>query len=242
MKIYMYFIGNDKEKNEKKNKIKKTKIEIGPSKEEHQYLLNNFYYYKKNFDLKKYAFCSDLWRIYKLSMIDNGIYLDFYSLIDETQNNWINNLDKNYNYFFVELEGTSIWNGMIIKNKSCKIFEDVLNFYKKKNSFSLSGPQILTKILIKKKYVSLNLKVKNNSLKLLNTKMLDSRVEKQFIKINSQASWNNLNNPMQLWFDKWDNKKKRKSFIYKILVYKCTWIYCILLKVYLLIFKKNKQI
>ena len=220
MKVLMFFIGDEEEKNKKIEELKKYDFEIGPSKQEHNFLIKNCDFYKKNFYEKKYAFCSDVWRVYKLSKVDEAIYIDFYTTICKNFSEYLNNINDNKTHIYYEVKNSVIWNG-IIKSSNKLFFKKLFNFYTsiKKNAYT--GPQIFTMFLIKEKILSINLKPRVDSIIIESSSFFDPRIENSPLKINSKASWNNnINNPMQLWFKKWNGEIKKKNFFYRIMMYK----------------------
>lgn len=78
MKLFIFWIGEKNDLVEKNIDIlKKQKIdyEIGPSAEDHDFLMKDSPFYKKAFEGKFFSFCSDVWRLYKLKTSE-GVYLD----------------------------------------------------------------------------------------------------------------------------------------------------------------------
>lgn len=75
--VFIFWIG-------KQNSIEKLlaqlrkynfKIVLGPSSEDHNYLMKNYAYYRMAYEQQIWAFCSDVWRLYKLSE-HKGMYID----------------------------------------------------------------------------------------------------------------------------------------------------------------------
>lgn len=76
-KIFIFWIGDSNRIATLITKLKEQGFDValGPSKAEHKFLYVNFPYYRKSYDEKIWSFCSDVWRVYKLSKED-GMYMD----------------------------------------------------------------------------------------------------------------------------------------------------------------------
>lgn len=229
----MFFIGDKQEIINKYKQLINLDLEIGPSNEEHQFLMEKSSYYRNAYYKKKYAFCSDVWRVYKLSK-DKAIYIDFFTIINKHELILFLEKMQDKNLLFLEETANCIWNGIIINNNLNNVFSEIFQYYCDHKNCYLTGPQILTKFLILNKIISLNLKLKKNTRNtiILNSNLLDNRKnEFNALKINSKASWNDkIIDPMKLWYDKWDGKLRRKGIFYRFLLYKMTWLYQMLIK------------
>lgn len=76
-KIFIFWVGEKSgiEKLIIKLKNMKFDVQIGPSNDEHKFLYKNYSYYRVAYDNKIWSFCSDVWRVYKLSN-EKGLYID----------------------------------------------------------------------------------------------------------------------------------------------------------------------
>lgn len=75
--VFLFWIGDESKILSIKEKLEKQgfNIQIGPKATDHEYLYSNYPYYRKAFDQKIWALCSDVWRAYKLSK-EKGVYID----------------------------------------------------------------------------------------------------------------------------------------------------------------------
>ena len=124
--FYSYWLGNEEQKKKieeyfsKIEKLNKNiKFHLGPTKEEHEYLLEKFKFYSMNFKRKKFAFCSDIWRLYKMLVLGNNenqeknIYIDSKTLFNEERLNELVSLIENNNNILIKEKPHRIWNGFI---------------------------------------------------------------------------------------------------------------------------------
>lgn len=202
-KIFIFWIGSDSELKRIIEGISiksKAKIVVGPSKTEHEYLMNNFEYYRKSFEQKIYAFCSDVWRCYKLAN-ENGLYVDtsveIGENIDSVFDDW---QGKNV---LVKEDNFKVATCMIFSDSEHKdIFLSALKIYKKFNNnyprtFPIS-PYVLT-------FVS---KGKNYELKPISV----IRDKQRIFKVGS-ASWSVGYNASKYWA-KMEKRQLKKSSKY----------------------------
>lgn len=94
-KIFIFWVG-EKEKLEhlfRKEISEKVEFIVGPTESDHQYLMSVSPYYKKSFEIKKFSFCSDVWRVWKLSK-EKGIYIDVSVIIGENFLDFVSSLEK----------------------------------------------------------------------------------------------------------------------------------------------------
>lgn len=152
--IYIFNIGKVSEQLEKNLAIlkdKKYNVVVGPSHEEHKYLMANYPYYNKSIELGLYSFASDVWRFYILSK-NEGLYLDT-SL----------SIGKNFDDFYNEVSRYDAWipkihdqylNGPVMYSKSHPLFLEMLEFFKKYDEkteirdFPI-GPRVITIVALK---------------------------------------------------------------------------------------------
>ena len=199
MNIYIYWIGDEKVKEKIRNnfsllsKTNKTiKINIGPTSDEHEFLIKNYKFYSVMYENKKYSFCSDLYRVWKLSE-NSGLYIDANTLIDYKRFHEILELVKNARRkqdkasIFIKENGHIIWNGFIYSNNQ-DFFKKILNFYKTFPSVSskLTGPLILSMIVYREFGSKLNVDENNF---YLDARNIDPFSDKSIIKYNGFGSW-----------------------------------------------------
>lgn len=193
--IFVYWVGNQEIRENIIKKFKnleqrKTnfKVHIGPTDKEHNYLMNNFVFYKHNFENKIYAFSSDLYRCWKMSN-NEGLYIDANSIINFDKLDELELLIDQYQNIFIKENGHLIWNG-IFYSREKELFKKILYFYKLFPfvcSNLLTGPQILS-IFVYKFFGTRN---QTNS----NTLFLDARDIDPFsnnetiFKYNGFGSW-----------------------------------------------------
>ncbi len=194
-KIYMFWLGDENKKKQLLSKInrwnkllKNWEIELGPSKFDHEYLMNNFAYYKKAYENKIYALCSDVYRTYKIYN-NGGIYIDSGCEINiDNFNAFINTINE-FEYCFVLERMYYFWNGMFYsKNKYSPILEKCLNhFYKHKNEnyeHTIIMPIFFSKYLFNE--FGYNIEKNKN---ILIVKSCDLFSNESIFKINPNASW-----------------------------------------------------
>lgn len=199
MDIFLYWMGDEEIKKKItsnfsliSNKYNELKIDIGPSLEEHNFLMKNYKFYSNMYNKKKYSFCSDLYRIWKLSKCE-GMYIDANTIIDNERFYEIINLIKNinviwkYTSIFVKENGHIIWNGFMYSNNQ-KFFKKILNFYKIFPNISsiLTGPLILSMFIYREFGSKLELN-KNNF--YLDARDIDPFSNISIIKYNGFGSW-----------------------------------------------------
>ena len=132
-KIFAFWIGDEKTKKTFKNKFNNNfNIEIGPSEKEHEYLMGASPYYKKSFEIKKYSFCSDVWRVWKLGN-NGGLYLDISVVIGEQFNSWFKEISK-YDISLFKGNNAYLENSvMYAKNGGKKFFKDIFKIYSRED-------------------------------------------------------------------------------------------------------------
>lgn len=76
-KIFIFWIGKIDSISILLEKLDKQgfEVEVGPSQQDHIFLMKNFEYYRISYENKIWSFCSDVWRAYKLSK-EKGMYID----------------------------------------------------------------------------------------------------------------------------------------------------------------------
>ena len=195
--IFLFWLGNQEIKNkvikkvkEIEKKIPNIKIEIGPTDTEHEFLLNNSRYYNFAFSNKKYAFCSDVYRIYKLSISD-GWYLDSMFLFDINLHKFKLLLDevKKYDLLLIRENHIFFYNGIIFSKNNQEFFSRILKFYSNRiYDKVLSGPVILTYHINKHKKM-----LNNKKVLIKDCSIFDYYNSESIFKYNGLSSWNNSN-------------------------------------------------
>lgn len=144
--IFLFWLG---EKNEGIFNFDKNKynVIIGPSSDEHSFLMKNSKYYEVAFEMKQYAFCSDVWRAFKLKK-SSGLYIDYSSIIGRDFDHFISRIKK---YDVALFRGNKKWieNGVMWSGKENNpFFSRVFEIYTDKNIsplYSFIGPAWVSK-------------------------------------------------------------------------------------------------
>lgn len=212
IKLFVFWLGDDSQFDAKRFDRSGFEIILGPSKEEHEYLLNKSSYYSKSFAAKKFSFCSDVWRLYKLS-IDAGLYVDASVIIGEELINFINDELIGFdvcafrgNYKWVE--SSVLWSG----KKNNAFFKNILYKYYFEKDLEVSSfimPTLLSVEFFKSGFSFGWTKqvVGNNKLMTLNEIRNDKTIWKTGIgSWSSQKSSNYLEN---IKYDLWAVWQKR---------------------------------
>lgn len=194
--LYVYWYGNEEIKKEielKFNNLAKEyqniNLIIGPTPEEHQYLMQNIPYYKEMTENKKYGFTADVYRFWKLSNSE-GIYID--ALTEINVKRFIEFIDlylKNKNIFIKE-NGHLIWNGIIASHNK-KLFENIFNFYKKNKKIikKLTGPVIISNFIYR--FYGVKRKNIDNELFFLDARDIKPYDKNSLFNYNGVGSWGN---------------------------------------------------
>ncbi len=192
--IFVFWLGDNNTKIDITKKFEKLfknhneiKLNIGPSKEDHEYLLNNFKFYKNNYEKKRFAFCSDLYRVWKLSNND-GIYIDAATKINMKKFDEFLQLYKDNKLILFRESGHLMWNG-ILASKNHNFFEQILDFYKYFSTLcnTQTGPLILANYT----YKNFGCKFKTNDVLFLNATDIDPYATDSFFNYNGMGSWQN---------------------------------------------------
>lgn len=196
-KIYVFWYGDSNKKEEltryydEINRIiHPWKIELGPSEEEHQYLLRNYKYYSLCFYKKIYAFCSDVWRIYKIHK-EGGLYLDSGCKFNEKKILLFLKQIEKFRYLFVLERPYYLWNGMFwFKEKNDKSLERILNKYKqiRKINFNhtITGPIYFSHYIFNCLGTSLE---KNRDMLVIKSNQISKYNKNNIIYMNPSSSW-----------------------------------------------------
>lgn len=149
--LYVFWIGDKKKIKFEKINSRNFNLVLGPTEAEHEFLSDNYPYYKKSFENKKWSFCSDIWRLYVLSK-NPGLYIDASVQIGENIDILINKLKGfnvgvfrgNFKYF----ESGVLWSGV----RDNDFFSNILKKYYYKREMPISSfimPVFLSAELLK---------------------------------------------------------------------------------------------
>lgn len=132
MKIFLFWIGNPDKITNLVETIKKQKlhVEVGPSVSEHNFLYENVFIYKQSYDRKIWAYCSDVWRVYKLSK-EVGLYIDSSVEVGPKFVNFALNTQK-YDTYIVKVSDSTI-DGIVLGSGITNniFYKDIFEFCKK---------------------------------------------------------------------------------------------------------------
>lgn len=226
MNIYIYWLNKNNEEfpninevNEFNKLSQKHKMIIGPSKQEHDFLIENFIYYKKSYDNNKISFCSDVYRYWKASeskapmcYADATIKFDKKKLIS-----FLDYLEKESLNFFILESPLILWSGFWVCFDLNKNFSSILKNYKK-NNISCAPIELTNEIRQKIKYKAWqNKKYEKCKIWIENINFLkvDSNINNSsFVQINPRASWKNKKvNAKELWIKKILKFNKKTLFL-----------------------------
>lgn len=178
--VYMFWYGSEYPKRVKDNidvlnKIKSVNLVMGPTKEDHEYLMKEFKYYRRAVENKKFAFCKDLWSIWVQQKYGPGLAIDAGGKISNSRKFevFIERIETIDNYFVKETEITISNCFFFISNKD--VITGVLNFYKKNWWTRRIGPNILTRQIRKFIHKSSNWK----------KEFVDNSIFAQIMEINN---------------------------------------------------------
>ena len=204
--IYVYWYGDNHRKQELikyyksiEKIISSWKIELGPSEEEHQYLLKTYPYYKKSFELGIFALCSDVYRTYKIYE-NGGLYIDSGCKFNLQKIKSLLDKIEKYNYCFVLERPYYFWNGFFwFKHKNEIILNNCLKFMDKawSNNFdhTVIMPIFLSKYIFKDKGYKIE---KNSNILILKSFEFDPKNKDNVIYMNPSGSWwNKVNRQMK---------------------------------------------
>lgn len=150
-KVFVFWIGEKNEIKELLSKLRSLDFEVhlGPSKEEHDFLYEEYKYYKMSYDQKIWAFCSDVWRLYVLSK-QKGMYIDSSVIIGKDLSTFYDFFINNETTLFKESAGL-IANAVMLSGVENNVFfADILSKYKINHPENLDvrllpiGPMVVT--------------------------------------------------------------------------------------------------
>ncbi len=203
--FYSYWLGDETEKKKIQNyfsKIEKLnkniKFHLGPTQKEHEYLLEKFKFYSINFTKKNFSFCSDVWRLYKMYVLqendnqDKNVYIDSKTLFNESRIDELVSLIESKNNILIKEKPHRIWNGFIYLNSENKnIIFDCLNFYyifpHLTSSAIFIGPSIMGIFVCKQKQKNIQ------DTFFLDARDIDPLNNNGILKYNGFASWHEKN-------------------------------------------------
>lgn len=194
--IYTFWIGDNKKRKELENNVKQfnknskyfEKI-LGPTQDEHNFLMKNNDLYNQYFNEKKYAFLSDIYRFWISSKKSNIIYMDstvefkegaLYQLFLDCKKN-------NKNCFVFE-SYRIIWSGFFISINAINFFHKC--YVDISNNIFLSSPLTMTKHLKKDKKIKTYKSFDETFSYFYDINFLNfNSNDFEIIKINPTASW-----------------------------------------------------
>ncbi len=236
MNVYIFWFGNveiGKSMTDKWNEISKIipdhKIVLGPSDEDHEYLLKNYEYYKVAFKQKRYVQMSDIWRLYKLSQT-GGLYIDSYTNVNHNKmNTWLNEIHgKAKNIYYREDKSYVNLSMVYIHNPNEEAINLTLARYKKyENIDNLLNIELLplqfTYSLLKLNRMMCGYEKSENDYDVfLPLNIIDPNLEENIIYANFQSSWHkNKDKALKRWkkaFQNYDHHK-HKTFLIGIYMF-----------------------
>lgn len=151
---FIFWIGDDNKIKDLKESIAKkgyTPI-VGPSKDEHNYLYSNYEFYRKSYDLKIWAYCADVWRVYILSK-NHGLYIDASVKIGDNFWEFYQKISSK-DYYLVRERKSILSNAVLGSFGDGNFYSEVLNVYKRFDKYDprvyMIGPFIISSVA--KKY------------------------------------------------------------------------------------------
>ncbi|WP_027120148.1 hypothetical protein [[Mycoplasma] testudinis] len=208
MKIYTYWMGDLNRKKKIQDKLSAFNntqslhsFILGPSTDEHDYLMKISKFYKDSYHSKKYVFCSDVYRFWKGS-IENCCYLDATIEFDlNSLSKVLCNLEKTGESLFIKESPQIYWSGFFVSGPTLKKTMDMVfkSFLIKRTGLITTGPLMLTYKIRKTKIY------KDKSFTFYTVKELfDPNSEKyKFIEINAMQSWKKVK---KINVNKWEEK------------------------------------
>lgn len=155
MNIYIYWMGSEVPNHIKslKNNSKNNVI-IGPSIEEHNFLIKEFKFYKDANDKKIFSFMSDIWRMWIFKKLGKGLYLDASCQFDAKKIDYfIEELIRNKYTFYGFKENPVKIASCAFYINNLQIVDWYLNYYQEYKRFIRLfpiAPEIVTKVIRKK--------------------------------------------------------------------------------------------
>lgn len=134
--LFVFWLGNMNQFDYKKYEKKHFNLIVGPTAEDHKFLLEKYPYYRYGFEAKRFSFCSDVWRLFMLSK-NRGLYVDVSVEIGSKVESFVRNVEKydavafrgNYKY----VESGVLWSG----KENNTFYSNLLKFYE--NDLSISS-------------------------------------------------------------------------------------------------------
>lgn len=192
MNIHMFWSGDNPPENFIKTQklCKQLKYNfITNTTQDHKELLDKYLFYRKAFNESKYAFMSDVWRVYSTQK-HKGIYIDANAEITKASLARLVNEYERMNGVGLLADGKkSIWNGFFMVKSDHDILSDLLKVYEKYDNTFITGPTLVT--LVANKYGRQTWDTFTDSNIKLYATTYGASVEKGFFKNNSLGSWTN---------------------------------------------------
>lgn len=213
--IFMFWVGDKDKIKPLVDKLEKMNfnVVVGPTKEDSNYLMS-FDFYKNSHEQKIWSFCSDVWRVWKLST-NIGLYIDTSVMVGDDFPSFFDITMKYKSYFVREnyaLIASAILGSSIENNE---IYEDLLNIYETFNNVDVRqyhiAPHIITKYLIEKYNLNFGWNIYENNNIFVDDFM--SIRNQSTIKKLGGSSWlggSQKSDPFQSHEENWQNRKINK--------------------------------
>ncbi|WP_027124130.1 hypothetical protein [Mycoplasmoides pirum] len=254
MKIYAFWYGDKEKKEELEKKFNELnaivgfnhKFILGPTTEEHEYLLKTFEYYKKSCLAKKYSYMADIYRFWKLSK-NFGMYMDALIGVNKSKiKNFLDELEKNHKSFVLKEDKYYVHSCLfyIADYETQKVCLETINRYKKYINIKNIDYFELGPLQFTQSFKELNLFVpgfkftQNDFFDFLPLTFIDKEKEDNIFYYSFQASWKKRNSNIDLkWKKAFSNyyKNKHKSFLVGLYGY-LFWHNRVFLKVLLFLY------
>lgn len=210
--IYQFWFGDEIKKNSLKKNIdsfnkKSNKFEIilGPTDDEHEFLLDDNPNYKKFIETNKFVFASDIYRFWICSQYNNIIYMDSTVEFDENKLFLLYKrcYAENKNFFVFESYNI-LWSGFFINMNFSYIFTECYEYTKTNKIFT--SPLVITEKLRENNFLTDIHKYNFDAMICKYIDFLSIKSECDVIKINPLGSWRKKD-VKKIW-----NKKEKNFF------------------------------
>lgn len=211
--VFIFWIGDEKKLSSLKlERFKDLSFVVGPSAQEHNYLMSISKYYRESYNLKKYSFCSDVWRVYVLSKF-SGVYIDASVTLGNDFEKFVDEMLLTETTLIRE-RGNVIASCVMASGVSNNgFYADLFNFYKPDELFALSSfilPYVISRKIweIYPNYSGYSELMVNEKIKLFTLKKI--RNSHTIVKNGSGSWFDGVNwKSNDLWKtteDQWDDK------------------------------------
>lgn len=148
-KVFIFWVGDICKIQNLVNKIKSMgfEVEVGPTTFDNNYLMTKYPHYKKSYDDKVWAFCSDVWRLFKLST-NKGVYIDTSVEVGEGFVDFYETHIQNDVTLFKEAPNLVATCVMFSGKKDNSFFGSILKVYEEKVNYDINlypiSPSVMT--------------------------------------------------------------------------------------------------